>query len=146
MQRVTGASVEVGGTDVASIGRGILIFLGVHRLDAGQEADWLARKCARLRIFPDEAGLMNRSVTDIQGQALVVSQFTLYGSAAKGNRPSFVDAAKPPKAEALYERFVQALEEEMRRPVATGVFGAAMKVHLTNDGPVTLWIERSRSG
>ena len=142
IQRVAEASVEVDGEVTGAIGKGLLILLGVHRDDTGREVDWLARKCANLRIFPDDAGLMNRSVIDIGGEALVVSQFTLYGNAAKGNRPSFIDAARPEKAEAFYEQFVEALSAQMGKPAATGVFGAKMAVHLVNDGPVTLWVER----
>ena len=142
IQRVAEASVEVDGGVTGAIGAGLLILLGVHRDDTGQEIDWLARKCAKLRIFLDDAGLMNRSVLDVGGEALVVSQFTLYGNAAKGNRPSFTDAARPEKAEALYEKFVDALSVQMGKPVPTGVFGAMMNVRLVNDGPVTLWVER----
>ncbi len=142
IQRVAEASVEVDGVVTGAIGAGLLILLGVHRDDTGQEIEWLARKCSNLRIFPDEAGRMNRSVMDVGGEALVVSQFTLYGNAAKGNRPSFTDAARPEKAEALYEKFVDALSVQMGKPVPTGVFGAMMNVRLVNDGPVTLWVER----
>lgn len=146
VQRVASASVTVDGRTVGAIGAGLLIFLGVHRLDDGSEIAYLARKCLNLRIFPDEAGLMNRSIVDTGGEALVVSQFTLCGAAKKGNRPSFVDAARPEKAEALYLRFIDALEVGLERPVAAGVFGASMQVHLINDGPVTLWMERSQGG
>ena len=142
IQRVAEASVEVDGAVTGAIGKGLLILLGVHRDDTGQEIEWLARKCANLRIFPDEAGLMNRSVVDVGGEALVVSQFTLYGNAAKGNRPSFIDAARPDKADAFYQQFIDALSAHMGKPAATGVFGAMMAVRLVNDGPVTLWIER----
>lgn len=123
-----------------------MILLGVHKDDTEQEGAWLARKCAHLRIFRDDAGLMNRSVLDIGGEALVVSQFTLYGDAAKGNRPSFVDSARPEQAETLYEMFVEALSAHLGQPVATGVFGAMMQVRLINDGPVTLWVERRPEG
>lgn len=119
-----------------------MILLGIHQDDTEREVDWLARKCAKLRIFRDDAGLMNRSVLDVGGEALVVSQFTLYGNAAKGNRPSFIDAARPEQAEALYETFLETLSVHLGQPVATGVFGAMMQVHLINDGPVTLWVER----
>ena len=142
VQRVAEASVEVDGEVTGAIGRGLLILLGVHRDDTGAEVEWLARKCANLRIFPDEAGLMNRSVVDVEGEALVVSQFTLYGNAAKGNRPSFIDSARPEKAEPLYDKFVEALSAHLGKPVATGIFGATMAVRLVNDGPVTLWVER----
>ncbi len=119
-----------------------MILLGVHKDDTEREVEWLARKCANLRIFRDDAGLMNRSVLAVGGEVLVVSQFTLYGNAAKGNRPSFIDSARPEQAEALYETFVEALSTHLGKPVATGVFGAMMQVHLVNDGPVTLWVER----
>ena len=120
----------------------MLILLGAHRTDTEAEADWLAGKCARLRIFSDDAGKMNRSIVQTGGEALVVSQFTLYGDARRGNRPSFVDAAPPEQAEALYESFVEQLAAHLAAPVLTGVFGAMMDVHLVNDGPVTLWVER----
>ena len=142
IQRVREASVTVQGETVGAIENGQLILLGVHRDDTGQEIAWLARKCANLRIFRDDEGLMNRSVLDVGGNALVVSQFTLYGNAAKGNRPSFIASARPQQAEALYETFVETLSVLMGQPVATGVFGAMMQVHLINDGPVTLWVER----
>jgi D-tyrosyl-tRNA(Tyr) deacylase len=121
----------------------LLILLGVHKDDTGGEIDWLARKCANLRIFPDEDGLMNRSLLDVGGEALVVSQFTLYGNAAKGNRPSFTDSARPEQADAHYETFIDVLQGYVGKPVAAGVFGAMMQVHLVNDGPVTIWVERA---
>lgn len=142
IQRVSEASVEVDGQRVGEIGRGLLILLGVHRADTPKEVAWLAAKCANLRIFPDEAGRMNRAVTDIGGEALVVSQFTLYGDAARGNRPSFTRSAPPEHAEPLYTLFAQQLGELLGKPIPTGVFGAMMQVRLVNDGPVTLWIER----
>ncbi|MFQ5568997.1 MAG: D-aminoacyl-tRNA deacylase [Rhodothermales bacterium] len=142
IQRVREASVVVEGETVGVIGEGLMILLGVHRDDTGQEVEWLARKCANLRIFRDAEGLMNRSVQDVGGEALVVSQFTLYGNAMKGNRPSFIESARPEKAEVLYERFVEALSAHLGKPVATGVFGAMMDVRLVNDGPVTIWVER----
>ena len=142
VQRVTEASVEVGGGTVGAIGSGLLVLLGVHRDDAEEDSQWLARKCARLRIFPDEDGHMDHSVADTGGEVLVVSQFTLYGDARKGNRPSFSKAASPEHAEPLYEHFLQALEAELGARPAAGIFGAMMEVHLVNDGPVTLWVER----
>jgi len=142
VQRVSKAAVEVDGEVTGAIGPGLLILLGVHHTDTGEEIAWLARKCANLRIFPDEAGLMNRSVLDVDGEVLVVSQFTLYGDAARGNRPSFTDSARPEQAEPYYEAFVEALGGYLGKPVATGVFGAMMQVSLVNDGPVTLWVER----
>ncbi len=142
VQRVREASVEVDGEVTGAIGAGLMILLGVHKDDTEREVEWLARKCANLRIFRDDAGLMNRSVLAVGGEVLVVSQFTLYGNAAKGNRPSFIDSARPEQAEALYETFVEALNTHLGKSVATGVFGAMMEVHLINDGPVTLWVER----
>lgn len=142
VQRVSRASVSVDGRTVSEIGPGLLILLGVHRSDTAAEADWLARKVAQLRIFRDAEGLMNRSLEESGGEALVVSQFTLYGDSRKGNRPSFVDSARPELAEPLYERFSSALSMHLGRPVGNGVFGAMMDVSLVNDGPVTLWVER----
>jgi len=135
VQRVSDASVTVDGSEVARIGPGLLVLLGVRRGDTGAEADRLASKLLALRVFEDEAGKMNRSVRDVGGELLCVSQFTLYSDTRKGNRPSFVDAAAPEEAEPLYERVRAALGAK------GGVFGARMSVSLTNDGPVTLLIE-----
>jgi D-aminoacyl-tRNA deacylase len=142
VQRVSEASVTVDGAVTGAIGSGMLILLGVHENDTVAEIAWLVRKCANLRIFPDDEGRMNRSICDAGGDALVVSQFTLYGDTRKGNRPSYTRSAGPPVAEPLYERFIAELSREMGRPVASGVFGAMMDVRLINDGPVTLWIEK----
>ena len=142
VQRVRHASVDVDGEIVGSIGQGMLVFLGVHRDDSMEEATWVARKCANLRIFADEDGRMNRSLTDIRGEALVVSQFTLYGDVQRGNRPSFDPAAPPDRARHLYETFVDLLDDLLETSVQTGAFGAMMDVSLVNDGPVTLWVER----
>lgn len=142
VQRVSEASVTVGGDVTGAIGAGLLVLLGVHRTDTEAEVDWVAKKVAGLRIFPDEEGKMNRSLREIGGEALVVSQFTLYGDTRKGNRPSFVESAPPEQAEALYEAFVAALADRLGKSVPTGIFGAMMDVRLTNDGPVTLWVER----
>ncbi len=142
VQRVSRASVSVNGRTVSEIGPGLLILLGVHRTDTAAEADGLARKVSQLRIFRDDEGLMNRSLQECGGEALVVSQFTLYGDSRKGNRPSFVDSARPELAEPLYERFSSVLSTLLGRPVGNGVFGAMMDVSLVNDGPVTLWVER----
>ncbi len=141
IQRVADASVTVDGTPIARIGAGLLILLGVTGGDTVDDATRLAAKIARLRIFADEAQAMNRSLLDTGGEALVVSQFTLYASTRKGNRPSFVAAARPEEAEPLYRFFVERLREELGRPVATGRFGADMQVALTNDGPVTIAID-----
>ena len=135
VQRVSEASVAVGGEEVSRIGPGLLVLLGVRRGDGPEQADRLARKLLALRIFEDDEGRMNRSVADVGGQILCVSQFTLYGDAARGNRPSFVDAAPAEEAEPLYEQVRSALN------AAGGVFGARMAVTLVNDGPVTLVLE-----
>lgn len=142
VQRVKEASVTVDGHVVSAIGPGMLILLGVHQTDTEKEMQWVARKCANLRIFPDEAGRMNRSLLDCGGEALVVSQFTLYGNTQKGNRPSFIESAPPAKAEPLYEQFAATLSSHLGKPVPMGIFGAMMDVQLINDGPVTLWIEQ----
>lgn len=142
VQRVSSASVRVDGQIVGEIGRGLLVLLGIVHDDTEAEGDWLADKVAALRVFPDDDGKMNRSLADVGGDALVVSQFTLAGDARKGTRPSYIRAARPEVAEPLYHAFSARLGERLGRPVPTGVFGAAMEVALVNDGPVTLWIER----
>ena len=126
---------------VGSCGSGLLILLGVHSEDTAEDAEWLAAKVASLRIFSDEEGKMNRTVSDIDGGALVVSQFTLHAKYKKGARPSFVHAARPETAIPLYEHFVTQLEDHLKRPVATGRFGAMMAVELVNDGPVTITMD-----
>ena len=144
IQRVTGAEVGVAGDVVGRIGRGLMVLVGVEEGDADADADWLAEKVARMRIFADDEGRMNRSVVDVDGGLMVVSQFTLHASTARGNRPGFTRAARPPEAIPLYERFLAALEREAARPVARGVFGADMRVSLVNDGPVTIPIDSRR--
>jgi D-tyrosyl-tRNA(Tyr) deacylase len=124
-----------------SIGRGFLLLVGFAHADGAAQVEWMAEKVVGLRIFPDAAQKMNLSLADVGGEVLVVSQFTLYGDAAKGRRPSFVDAARPEHAEKLYEDFARLLRERGLK-VETGVFGAMMQVELVNDGPVTLWLER----
>ena len=141
LQRVSSAAVTVGAESVGAIGPGLLVLLGVHHLDTEADVAWLAQKIAALRIFEDEAGKMNRSLVDCWGDALVVSQFTLFGSVRKGTRPSFNDAARPELAIPLYESFVRQLESLLHRPVPTGRFGAMMQVALVNDGPVTLIVD-----
>jgi D-tyrosyl-tRNA(Tyr) deacylase len=141
LQRVSRARVTVVGRVTGEIGRGLLLLVGFTDGDADEALAWMAKKVVQLRIFPDDEGKMNRSVEDADGAILVVSQFTLYGDARKGNRPSFIDAARPEVATPLYERFV-ALLRATGRPVATGEFGAMMDVELVNDGPVTLILER----
>lgn len=141
IQRVSEASVTVEGERIASIGRGLLILVGVENGDTEQDAFWLAAKAAALRIFDDEDGVMNRSVVDIDGELIAVSQFTLTASTRKGNRPSYIRAAGHGLAIPLYERFCQLLSEASGRPVRQGRFGADMKVGLINDGPVTIIID-----
>lgn len=140
VQRVSSAQVVVEGEVVGEIGAGLCVLLGVARDDGEAEAERLAGRVARLRIFENEDGRFDRSLVDVGGQALVVSQFTLIADTAKGNRPSFGDAAPPEQAEELYERFCQALRE-LGVPVQTGVFGACMEVSIVNDGPVTIILE-----
>ncbi|HIW11458.1 MAG TPA: D-tyrosyl-tRNA(Tyr) deacylase [Candidatus Rikenella faecigallinarum] len=141
VQRVQRAAVEIEGQTVAQIEQGLLVLLGVTDGDTSEDVAWLAGKIARLRIFADEAQAMNRSLAEVGGQALVVSQFTLYASTRRGNRPSFIAAARPETAVPLYEAFVEALRQETGREVPTGVFGADMQVSLVNDGPVTILID-----
>lgn len=141
IQRVSSASVTIGGQVKSSIGMGLLILLGVGYEDGREDIDWLVKKISGLRIFDDEAGVMNRSVVDIGGEALVVSQFTLMASTKKGNRPSYIHAAGHEIAVPLYESFCTALSEALGKPVGTGEFGADMKVALVNDGPVTICID-----
>ena len=144
IQRVNAAEVMIDGRTVGRIGPGLLVLVGVEEGDTLADADWVAEKTARMRIFADEAGKMNRSVVDIDGGLLVVSQFTLHAATQKGNRPSFLRAARPEEAVPLYERFLAALEREAGRPVARGVFAAAMEVSLVNDGPVTILLDSRR--
>jgi D-tyrosyl-tRNA(Tyr) deacylase len=141
IQRVSHASVAVEGREVSRIQLGLLILLGIESEDSDEDIEWLCKKVSAMRIFSDAAGLMNLSVQEVGGAILVVSQFTLHGSTKKGNRPSFIRAARPEAAIPLYERFVQKLAQESGRPVCTGVFGADMKVELINDGPVTILMD-----
>ena len=141
VQRVSSASVTIDGEVKSAIGRGLLILLGVGHDDGAEDIDWLVRKLAGLRIFDDEAGVMNRSIVDVGGEALVVSQFTLMASTKKGNRPSYIGAAGHELAIPLYEQFCSALSAAVGKNVATGEFGADMKVALVNDGPVTICID-----
>jgi D-tyrosyl-tRNA(Tyr) deacylase len=141
IQRVSSASVTIGGQVKSSIGKGLLVLLGVGYEDGQEDIDWLVKKISGLRIFDDEAGVMNRSVVDVGGEALVVSQFTLMASTKKGNRPSYIHAAGHEIAVPLYESFCAALSDAIGRPVGTGEFGADMKVALVNDGPVTICID-----
>jgi D-tyrosyl-tRNA(Tyr) deacylase len=142
VQRVHRARVSVAGESLGEIGEGLLILVGFKSGDGESELLWMAKKCAQLRVFADSEGKMNRSLLDTGGGALVVSQFTLYGDADKGNRPSYIEAARPEIAEPLYEAFCRRMSEALGRPVATGRFAAEMDVELTNAGPVTIWIAR----
>ncbi len=142
LQRVSRAAVRVGGETVGSVRRGYLLLVGFTHGDGEAEVEWMAEKVCGLRLFPDEDGRMNLALDDVGGGVLAVSQFTLYADARKGRRPSFVDAADPAEAEALYRRFLAALERRLPGRVASGRFGALMEVELVNDGPVTLVLDR----
>jgi D-tyrosyl-tRNA(Tyr) deacylase len=144
VQRVSEASVTIAGDVVGRIGRGLLVLVGVEQDDAAGDADWLAAKIAALRIFGDADGRMNLAVREVGGETLVVSQFTLLAETARGNRPSFVRAARPEEAVPLYERFTEALGAAAGRPAQRGVFAADMHVALVNHGPVTIWIDSRR--
>ncbi len=144
IQRVSAGSVAVDGRTIGEIGRGFVVLLGITHTDTPAEADWLANKVAGLRVFEDEAGKMNLSLLDVGGSVLVVSQFTLYGDARKGKRPSFTHAAPPEIAEPLVDYFCEQLRAQ-GLPVSTGIFGAHMAVHIHNDGPVTLLLEKGAS-
>ena len=137
-QRVTNASVSIGGVEEASIEKGLLVLLGIHKRDTGDDVDWVARKIGQLRVFEDENGLMNQSLSAFGGEILLVSQFTLIASVRKGNRPSFNDAANADFGERLVQEVASTLSQYIETPVKTGVFGANMQVSLTNDGPVTI--------
>ncbi len=141
IQRVSKAQVDVDGSTVGSIGKGLLILAGFETADNQDDLEWMTTKVTNLRIFDDSEGVMNLSVKDIQGQILVVSQFTLHAKTKKGNRPSYIQAATPNIAIPLYNDFVKMLEKEISSPVQTGVFGAMMEVALVNDGPVTIIID-----
>ncbi|HJU66553.1 MAG TPA: D-aminoacyl-tRNA deacylase, partial [Gemmatimonadaceae bacterium] len=141
LQRVSRAEVRVDGRITGTIERGFLLLVGFTHDDGDERLAWMADKVVGMRLFPDDEGKMNLALADVGGALLVVSQFTLYGDAQKGRRPSFIDAARPESAAALYERFVAMLRERGLR-VETGEFGAMMEVELVNDGPVTLWLER----
>ncbi|MBN8418019.1 MAG: D-tyrosyl-tRNA(Tyr) deacylase [Verrucomicrobia bacterium] len=141
LQRVSSASVTVDDTITGQIGGGFMILAGIEHEDTPDDLAWLVQKVTQMRVFGDEEGKMNLSVKDIGGELLVVSQFTLHASTKKGNRPSFIRAARPEVAIPLYQQFLALLEAEMGRPVARGIFGADMKVALVNDGPVTICID-----
>ncbi len=141
IQRVSKAAVYIDGGLFSSIGKGMLVLLGIEEADSIEDVDWLVAKLARLRIFPDVQGVMNRDIMEVSGEFLVVSQFTLHASTRKGNRPSYIRAARPEKAIPLYESFVAELSTVTNLEVLTGQFGASMQVELVNDGPVTILID-----
>ena len=141
IQRVSRASVQVGEEVTGQIGPGLLLLLGIEEVDNQEDVEWLVGKVVAMRIFADEEGKMNRDVRDIGGEILVVSQFTLHASTKKGNRPSFIRAARPEQAERWYEVFKSRVSETLGKPVGSGRFGAEMKVDLINDGPVTIWLD-----
>lgn len=141
IQRVSEASVSIAGEPTRTIGHGLLILLGIEEADEKDDIEWLCGKISRLRIFGDEEGLMNNSISDIEGEILLISQFTLFASTKKGNRPGFTRAARPDTAIPLYESFIKQLRFVSGRTVRTGTFGADMKVGLVNDGPVTIIID-----
>ena len=141
IQRVTEASVKISGEVKARIGEGLLVLLGIEDADNDEDIEWLCGKIARLRIFNDDAGVMNKAITETGGDVLLISQFTLHASTKKGNRPSYLKAAKPEVAIPLYEKFILQMEKEMGKKILTGEFGADMKVSLVNNGPVTIIID-----
>ena len=141
IQRTAHASVTIDGQCKSSIGRGMLILIGIEEADGQEDIDWLCKKIVNLRIFDDENGVMNKSILETNGEILVVSQFTLHASTKKGNRPSYIRAARPETAIPLYEQFCRSLTEALGKEIGTGTFGADMKVELLNDGPVTICID-----
>ncbi len=141
IQRVSESAVKINGQLKGAIGKGAMVLLGIEEADGEEDIRWLAGKIVNLRIFDDEEGVMNRSILDIEGDILLISQFTLYASTKKGNRPGYSKAAKPDIAIPLYEQFIQQLSSDLGKPVQTGEFGADMKVSLVNDGPVTIIID-----
>jgi D-tyrosyl-tRNA(Tyr) deacylase len=143
-QRVTHASVTIEGKLKSSIGQGLLILVGFEAADTQEDIEWTTRKLLGLRIFDDENGVMNRSVVDVSGEILIVSQFTLHALTAKGNRPSYIRAARPEIAIPLYESFIKTMEQGLGKPVETGQFGAEMQIELLNDGPVTICMDSKR--
>jgi D-aminoacyl-tRNA deacylase len=146
IQRVSEASVTIAGQVKSAIGAGLLVFVGMEDADTTEDIEWLCKKIIQLRIFNDAEGKMNHSVLDLNGELLVISQFTLHASTKKGNRPSYITAAKPEVAIPLYEQFIEQLSIAAQRPVGSGEFGADMKVRLLNDGPVTIWIDSKNRG
>lgn len=141
IQRVSHASVTIDNQLKSSIQQGLLVLIGIEDNDTNEDSEWLTSKLVNLRIFDDENGVMNKSLIDIEGELLIVSQFTLHAMTAKGNRPSYIRAAKPEVAIPLYETFCDIATQKLGKPVQTGIFGADMQVELLNDGPVTIWID-----
>lgn len=141
IQRVSKASVTIDSTVKGEIGIGLLVLLGIHEEDGMEDVEWLCKKVVQLRIFNDENGNMNFALPDVDGNVLLISQFTLHAKTKKGNRPSFIQAAKPDQAIPLYEKFIHTMEDMLGKKIATGIFGADMKVKLVNDGPVTITID-----
>jgi D-tyrosyl-tRNA(Tyr) deacylase len=141
IQRVSSASVTIDEKIKSSVGKGLLVLVGIEDADTNEDVQWLSQKIINLRIFPDAEGVMNLSVKDVNGEIIVVSQFTLHASTKKGNRPSYIRAAKPDFAIPVYESFVKQLENDLGKKIGTGEFGADMKVALVNDGPVTIWMD-----
>ncbi len=141
LQRVSFCSVVIEGVEKSKIGNGLLIFVGIEDADNQEDVDWLSAKIVNMRIFNDAEGVMNVSVKDAEGEIMIVSQFTLHASIKKGNRPSYVKAAKPGVSIPIYEKFIESTEINLRRKVSTGVFGADMKINLLNDGPVTIVVD-----
>jgi len=138
IQRVSESSVKINGEIKGAIGEGLMVLVGIEEADGQEDMDWLSKKIVNLRIFPDEQGVMNKSILDCGGDILLISQFTLHASTKKGNRPSYIKAAKPDIAIPMYERFIQVLQTDLGKGIQTGEFGADMKVSLVNDGPVTI--------
>ncbi len=144
IQRVNKASVEVDNIIIGQIDEGLLVLIGIENEDSKQDAEWLATKIVKMRVFADNTGLMNLDITDINGELLVISQFTLFASTKKGNRPSFINSAKPDIAIPLYNYFLQFIKNQLNIPVKSGIFGADMKVSLVNNGPVTIIIDTKK--
>lgn len=141
VQRVSESSVTIDKKVVANIGKGMLVLVGFEEADTKEDIDWMATKLTKLRIYDDSQGVMNLSIQDINGEVAIVSQFTLHAQTKKGNRPSYIKAARPEQAIPLYKEFIVAMERELGKPVQTGEFGAEMMVELVNDGPVSIWID-----
>ncbi len=146
IQRVAGASVEINGRIMANIHKGLLVFVGIEEADADEDIQWLTKKIVKLRIFNNDNGLMDFSVKEVFGEILVISQFTLHASTKKGNRPSYINAARPELAINLYDNFLNQLTSDFEKPVESGIFGADMKIALVNDGPVTIWLDSRNKG